>query len=224
MDLNKNLIAQYNNVEYLVHPAFDPAIDPKSQAEIAESKPNCNYISYYRGANDKIDLRLAQPVDHIHLILDSEDNTINNVKDIYLNSENLKNTFVHADQPSKAVLHINHNTCIIDENRFKIIPDDARYLADVDTFLATLKTEDNQPIFSKITFENNSYKLGAAIKEICDKNSIKSYGMSTDETGHKGYFTASNAHNSTKILKNKPLSKLNINTGKTTKINSIVEK
>lgn len=218
----KNFIVKYDNVEYTAHPAFDPALDPKSQAEIANSKPNCNYISYYRGAINKIDLRMAKPVDHIHLILDrKDDNSLNKVKDIYLNSENLKNTFIHADKPSDAILHINHNTCVVNEYTLKVIPDNARYLADLDTFLSSTKTEDNQPIFSKITFENNSYKLSDLIKEICEKNGIHSYGMSTDETGHKGYFTASNAHTNAKTISNKPLSKLNI---KTTKVNLTIEK
>ena len=218
---NKDFIIKYNNVEYSIHPAFDTAIDPKSQVEIANSKPNCNYIAYYRGARDVIDLRYAKKEDHIHLIFnDKSNNGLGSVKDIYLNSENLNNTHIHADKQLDAILHINDNHCSIDESRFKITPNNNRYLSDLASFLSTLKTENDQPIFKKISFENNSYKLATSIKAICDQNNIQSYGMESDETGHKGYITAASAHKAIQIVKDKPLSKINI---KTTKIKLTVE-
>lgn len=219
---NENYIAKYKNVEYLIHPAYDLAIDPKNQAEIANSEPNCKYITYYRGANNKLDLRFAEPQDHIQINFASNSNNgLNKVTDVYINSMNMDKIFFYADKTlNNVILHINMNHCTMNMDNFKITPQKARYIKDLMSFLPSLTAENNQPIFKSVSFENVSFTFSNNIKQICEKANIQSYGMICDERLHKGYTDALEAQKAVQFIK-KPLSKLNL---KTTKIDLTIEK
>ena len=193
--MNKDYIVKFDNVNYLCHP------EEKTNQK-GETK-KFNTVSYYNNDRGNLDFRFVNPEDHINLDLDQ--NFDFPVKDVFVNSMNMNKIKINAKAPlTNTTLHINMNNYFIDMAN-RLHADEKAFIQDLNKFLPTLTTADNQQMFRAVSFENMSYRFGTAIQSACQKAHIQSYGMISDETSREGFKVSTCAKNRVKRLNIKPV-------------------
>ena len=156
--MDNEYILKHNNVEYL--------IQQQSKTE-KNGEYESRTVSYYQGALDTIDFSFARLDDHINL--DPNQFKSASLNHVYINSINMVNTTIKADQPLNTTLHIMMNHRRVDSEgnvHYEYIP----FIRDLRKFLPTL-LRNNKQVFN-LVFDNTSADLGMMIVKECKKYNI----------------------------------------------------